>query len=121
MDINPQEILAALGPRSMPGLVYDLFLYVIFVLALIAMFMQSDKQLTPTILIGGCAACAVIAKLDVIPAKAFGMLIVNAGILVLPLLTAGITRAKKTIPLCVIVGVLGAIHFFLFWFFSQRS
>ena len=121
MDINPQEILAALGPRSGPAFVYDMFLYVIFVLSLITMFAQSDKQMVPTLLIGGAAACSVIAKLDVIPPKAFGMLIVNAGILVLPFLTAGITKAKKTIPLCVIIGVLGAIHFAMFWFFSQRS
>jgi hypothetical protein len=121
MNITPQEILAALGPRSGTAFIYDLFLYVIFVLALITMFAQSDKQLVPTMLIGGAAACTVIAKLGVLPPKDFGMLIVNAGILVLPLLTAGITRAKKTIPLCVIIGVLGAIHFFLFWFFSQRT
>lgn len=121
MDINPQQILAALGPRSGPFFVYDLFLYVIFVLALITMFAQSDKQLVPTLLIGGAAAAAVIAKLGVIEPKAFGMLIVNAAILVLPLLTAGITKAKKTIPLCIITGVLGGVYFFAFWFFSQRS
>ncbi|MCA0452468.1 MAG: hypothetical protein LCI00_00660 [Chloroflexi bacterium] len=121
-DVNIQEVIANLLPRTDGfNLVYDIFLYIIFVLNLILMFGQSDKQTIPTIFAGGAAALAVIAKLDVFTPKTFGSLIVNAGMFVLPLIVVGISRAKKVQPLGVISGVLAAIYFFMFWFFSQRS
>jgi hypothetical protein len=120
-SVNLQEILANLAPRSGIYLLYDIFLYVIFFLNLILMFGQSDKQTIPTIFAGAAAALAVIAKLDVFRATAFGSLIVNAGMLILPLLVFGISNAKKVKPLGIISGVLAGVYFFMFWFISQRS
>jgi hypothetical protein len=85
------------------------------------MFMQSDKQLVPTLFAGLAAALTVVAKLDVLGPKELGSLVVNAGIFVLPLIIAGITRAKKSTPLAVISGLLAAVYFFAFWFFNQRD
>ncbi len=119
--VNIQEILSKLAPRSGVNLIYDIFLYIIFFMNLILMFGQSDKQTVPTIFAGAAAALAVIAKLDVFSPKSFGSLIVNAGMLVLPLLVVGISKAKKVMPLGVISGVLAGLYFFAFWFFSQRS
>ncbi|MBL8165433.1 MAG: hypothetical protein JNJ61_25845 [Anaerolineae bacterium] len=121
MSLSPQEILAALGPRSGTALIYDIFLYIIFILAVVAMFMQSDKQTVPTILMGLVAALAVIAKLDILPPKDFGSLVINAGMFVIPLIVTGITKAKKSQPLTIIGGVLAGIYFFMFWVISQRS
>lgn len=120
-ELTAQEILSKLAPRSGTNLIYDIFLYILFFLNLAIMFMQSDKQMIPTIFAGLAAALAVVAKLDVIPPKVFGALVVNAGIFVLPLIIAGITKAKKSVPLAVISGLLAAVYFFAFWFFNQRD
>lgn len=121
-QVNLQEILSKLAPRTDGfNLIYDIFLYLIFILNLILMFGQSDKQTVPTIFAGAASALAVIAKLNVFTPSSFGSLIVNAGMLVLPLLVVGISKAKKVQPLGVISGVLAALYFFLFWFLSQRS
>lgn len=120
-NLTVQQVLAHLAPRSGVNLLYDILLYIIFVLDLILMFGQSDKQTITTIMAGGAAALAVIAKLDVFAPKAFGSLIVNAGMFILPLLVFGMSRAKKVKPVGIISGVLSAIYFFAFWLISQRS
>jgi hypothetical protein len=116
-----QDILAKLAPRSGVELLYDLFLYVMFFLAVIVMFMQSDKQTFPTILMAAVAACAVIAKLNVLKPKDFATLIINIAMGVVPLIVAGISKAKKSVPLAVIGGVIGVVYFIIFWLVSQRS
>jgi hypothetical protein len=116
-----QDILSKLAPRGGVELVYDLFLYVIFFLAVIAMFMQSDKQTFPTILLAAVAAFAVIGKLGILTPKSFGTLIINIGMGVIPLIVAGITKAKKSQALVIIGGVLGMVYFIIFWLVSQRS
>jgi hypothetical protein len=120
-QVNLQEVLSHLAPRSGVNLIYDIVLYIVFVLDLILMFGQSDKQTITTVMAGGAAALAVIAKLDVFRPREFGSLIVNAGMFVLPLLVVGISKAKKVQPLGVISAVFSALYFFAFWFFSQRS
>ena len=120
-QITLQEVLAHLAPRSGVNLIYDIILYLVFVLDLILMFGQSDKQTITTVMAGGAAALAVIAKLDVFRPREFGSLIVNAGMFVLPLLVVGISKAKKVQPLGVISAVFSAIYFFAFWFFAQRG
>jgi hypothetical protein len=120
-QITLQEVLAHLAPRSGVNLIYDIILYIVFVLDLILMFGQSDKQTITTVMAGGAAALAVIAKLDVFRPREFGSLVVNAGMFVLPLLVVGISKAKKVQPLGVISAVFSAIYFFAFWFFAQRS
>ncbi len=120
-ELTLQQVLSQLAPRSGVNLIYDIVLYVVFVLDLILMFGQSDKQTITTVMAGGAAALAVIAKLDVFTPKTFGSLIVNAGMFVLPLLVVGISKAKKVQPVGVISAVFSAIYFFAFWFFSQRS
>jgi hypothetical protein len=121
INLNPQQIIARLAPRTGIELVYDIILYIIFILIVLVMFMQSDKQLVPTVLAGLVGAMAVIAKLDVFNSDAFGSLVINAGIFVFPIIIAGITKAKKSQPLAVIAGVLGGVYFFMFWFLSQRG
>jgi hypothetical protein len=120
-SINLQQILSKLLPRPGTALIYDIFLYVIFFLALIIMFMQSDKQMTPTMLMAAVAGLSVIAKLDVFPPKNFAMLVINAGIFVVPFIVAGITKAKKTTGPAILCGLLGGAYFFLFWLISQRT
>ena len=119
--LTVQDILSKLAPRGGVELIYDLFLYVIFFLAVIVMFMQSDKQTIPTILMAAVAAFAVISKLNILTPKAFGTLILNIGMGVIPLIVAGISSAKKSVPLAVITGVIGIVYFIMFWLISQRG
>jgi hypothetical protein len=120
-NLTLQEVLAHLAPRSGVNLLYDIVLYIVFVLDLILMFGQSDKQTITTVMAGGAAALAVIAKLDVFRPKEFGSLIVNAGMFVLPLLVVGISRAKKVNPAGVVSALFSALYFFAFWLLAQRS
>ena len=119
--LNLQDIVDKLLPRGGVALLYDLFLYVIFFLAVIVMFMQSDKQTFPTILMAAVAAFAVISKLGVLTPKSFGTLILNIGMGVLPLIVAGVSKAKKSVPLAVITGVIGIVYFIMFWLIEQRG
>jgi hypothetical protein len=119
--IDAQDILQKLAPRGGVELLYDIFLYIIFFLAVITMFMQSDKQLVPTMIMAGVAAMAVLAKLQIFPPKDFGSLAINAGMFVLPLIVAGVTSAKKSQGPAIIGGVFAGVYFFLFWVVSQRG
>lgn len=132
-----QDIIDKLAPRpGFPGLFYDILLYIIFFAALITMFMQSDKQLITTLLMAAVAAMAVIAKLnvfaatDILGGRIQGtrggillpiVLLINAGMFVLPLIVAGITQAKKSRPSAVLGGIIGGLYFFAFWYISQRG
>jgi len=120
-QVTLQQVLAHLAPRSGVNLIYDIVLYIVFVLDLVLMFGQSDKQTMTTVMAGGAAALAVVAKLDVFRPREFGSLIVNAGMFVLPLLVVGISKAKKVQPLGVISAIFSALYFFAYWFFAQRG
>jgi hypothetical protein len=115
------DILARLGPGSPPGLIWNIFLYIIFILAVVTMFMQSDKQNSTTLMMGAVGACAVLAKLNVFPAHNLGSLLVNVLMFVLPLIVAGIAINKKSVPLAIFTSLLSGIFFFGFWFLIQRS
>lgn len=120
--VTLQQVLAHLAPRGGVNLIYDIVLYIIFILDLILMFGQSDKETLTTIMAGGAAALAVVAKLDFFQPKSFGSFIVNTGMFVLPLLVVGMSRkGKKVQPVGVISAVFAGLYFFAFWFFSQRS
>jgi hypothetical protein len=116
-----QDILSKLAPRGGVELLYDIFLYIIFILAVIVMFMQSDKQLFPTMLMAGVAALAVIAKLNIMRPKEFGTLVINIAMGTVPMIVAGVTKAKKSQGLAIIGGVVGIVYFIIFWLVSQRS
>jgi hypothetical protein len=129
MEVNVQEILFLLGPSS-GNLVWTILLYLIFFLSLITMFVMPDKNLIPTLLVGGVLMCTVIAKLSVSttrnpifePAE-FGMYIINIVPFVFPFISAGMVRAKKkgtVVPPLILTGLIGGVYFFMFWFLEQR-
>lgn len=126
------EVLQALVPRTTPVtiLLVDVLLYTMFFLNLIAFFMQDDKQIAATMLMGLALLANVVGKLSTYyigrrnPIEYFDenhltMLIVNSAIFVIPIIVAGMSKAKKPKPLTIISGVLGGVYFGLFWFFFQ--
>lgn len=120
-EVTFGEIMAQLSLGSDPGLIYNILLYIMFFLNLIAFPMQDDKQLAATLLVGLTLALIVIAKLNIIDADNLGMLVVNVGIFVIPIVVTGMSKAKKSKPLTIIAGVIGGFYFFMYWFFLQRT
>ncbi len=137
MQINTQEILnylslSPVGTSIQPAILFSLLIYIIFVLALITLFVMPDKNLVSTLLTAGVLMAAVIAKLitggaliqGFRPAQ-FGMLVINVIPFLFPFLVAGMTRTRKrsnpVIPLGILTGIFGGIYFFLFWFIVQRN
>jgi hypothetical protein len=133
----PEEvslILQALVPRTNPPtvLIVDILLYLMFFLNLAAFFMQDDKQITATMLMGLVLLANIVGKLSTYyvgrrnPIEYFDvnhltMLIVNSAIFVIPIIVAGMSKAKKPKPLAVISGVIGGFYFGMFWFFFQLN
>lgn len=123
--ISLQEIAQNLLPNSQ-YLIWDIFLYVIFFLSLITLFMQSDKQLLPTLLMAAVLLLTLVAKLSLsrqIPFQRdeFGMLVVNCGIFIFPALVAGMTKAKKSRGPAILAAIIGFVFMFMYWLIFQRT
>jgi hypothetical protein len=123
-----QQILELLGPNR-GFILWNILLYLIFFLSLLTVLTMPDKNLLPTLIMVGVVMLTVIAKLSIsavpplLRKNEFGMFMINVGIFVLPLLTAGIVRARKkgrTVILCIVAGILGGMYFFFFWALEQR-
>lgn len=135
-NINFNEILNYLSLSPAGGLanatIFSIILYIIFALALLALFLMPDKNLLPTLLIAGVLMAAVIGKLITAGAniggfrpREFGTLIINVIPFLFPMLVAGMVRTRKrsnpVVPLGIITGFFGGVYFFLFWFFLQNT
>ena len=123
-NIPFSEIPARLLPQS-DTMLWDILLYLIFFLALITSFLVPDKQMLPTLIITLVMGMAVVDKLHIFPPGHFATLVLNAGIFVLPLIVAGMVRARQGTPKAMapaaLTGILGGIYFFLYWAIEQRS
>jgi hypothetical protein len=135
MNISMDAILNYLSLAPAGGvpnaIVYSIFLYLIFILALITLFLMPDKNLLPTLLTGGTLLAVVLAKLVTAGAsiggfrpEQFGMLIVNVIPFLFPFLVAGMTRTRKRTnpvpPLAILTGILGGVYMFIYGFFIMR-
>jgi uncharacterized MnhB-related membrane protein len=121
MNLDLQDIFFLLGPQS-GDLVFNIFLYLIFFLALIMLFIMPDKNLLPTLLCSTVLLCAIIAKLSlsapasqaILSRREFGMLIINIVMMLFPLLVAGMvrTRARRNpvVPLGIFTFIIGALY-----------
>jgi hypothetical protein len=132
------QILRYIGPRR-GGEIWDfLFVYPIFFFGLITLFMQGDKEITTTLIMATVLLLTVLSKLaplgifDTIGdaagndplifsyPKGFLIFIIHCGMFALPIIVAGMTRAKKSRGPAIITGVLGGVYLFAFWFVMQR-
>jgi hypothetical protein len=127
-----QEILAELGPKPEKfgglGLLFDIMLYVIFLLGLVTMALIPDKQLLATLLMVAVVGMAVISKIGVpriFDQCSFVPLVLNAGMFTLPLIVAGMVRQRggtpKALAPSALMGLLGGAYFFLFWAAVQSN
>lgn len=63
VDLSFSDVLDTLKPRGGRGLIYDILLYAIFILAFINQFLIPDKQLPMTLLNFSTMGAAIIIKL----------------------------------------------------------
>ncbi len=132
-NINFQQILDLLLPTSQT-MIFDIMLYIIFFLSLIALFLMPDKNMVPTLLIAAVLLFAIVAKLSlgaiygpgepIFQRTDFGMLVINAGMLTFPLIAVGLTRARKgakSTPPAVLAALVAGVYFVLFWLIHQRG
>ncbi len=130
-DLNLNDVLSALGPRSGQDLLWDIMLYLIFFLGVVNMLLIPDKQLFPAMLNFTVMGLAIVSKLLVgtgrtIEPTDFPVLVFNAGMFVLPLTIAGMVRSvkgkpSKAIGPAILMGLLGGGYFFLYWALEQRN
>lgn len=128
LQVDPQQLLALLGPRSGQALIFDILLYVIFALGFVTMILVPDKQLLPSLIMIAVLALTLVAKLDyltLLEPTNIGVLAINVGIFVLPLVVAGMVRSRKGTPRAmwpaVLTGLAGGGYFFIFWALAQRN
>jgi ABC-type cobalamin transport system permease subunit len=115
---------------------FDIMLYIMFFMALLALFTTPDKNMVPTLLLAGVLLFIIVAKLStaaivkpgapIMGKKDFGMYAINVGMLVFPLIAIGLTRKPKSTskvknaPFAILGAVLGAVYDFAFWMVHQR-
>jgi hypothetical protein len=139
MNINPQDILALLGPGTGANVIWSIFLYLIFFFALVALFTMPNKNMIPTLLIAAVLVFSIVAKLSIGAINArqtpilrpgeFGMFVINAGMFALPFIAVGMTRvtgvrkrgSNRAAAPAMLTGLLGGLYFFIFWFFYQQT
>lgn len=139
-DINFQDILDSLGPRTGTALLFDILLYSIFFLGFINMMLIPDKQLFPSMLNFTILGLAIASKLlievksddpafnpsAIMDATDFAVLPINVGMFVLPFIIAGMLRSVKGKPTkavypALLMGLLGGVYFFFFWSMEQND
>ncbi len=131
MNINFQDIIELLKPGSGQVIIWSFFLYFIFFFALFTLLLMPNKNMVPTLLIAAVLLFAIVAKLSVtakgnqaiIRPKEFGMLVINAGMFLFPLIALGMTRARKnrTVIWAILTSVFAGVYFFAYWFFAQQT
>lgn len=127
-DVSFQDILSYLGPSSPPGFIWNIIMYVIFFLALVTMLLQSDKALTPTLLMAVVLAAVVIDKLQIMERQAAPLFnqpglwtfLLHCVMFAVPLLVAGATKAAKSRGPAILTGIIGGIYLFGYWVFVQN-
>jgi len=119
VDFTLSDILAQLSIWSEPGFIFNIFIYTMLLLNMIAFFMQDDKDLPSTLMLGLVLVLLVISKLAIIDPLSIVSVLINAGIMTAPLIVTGMSRSKKSKPLTLIAGLLGAPYFFLYWWVLQ--
>lgn len=123
------DILALLAPGTGQNFLWSVFLYLIFFFGLLTLFLIPDKNMVPTILMGLVLVAAAVAKISlaqrrnpILDPGSFEMFVINVVMFVFPLVTIGMTRAKKNrsgAPAGV-TALLAGLYFIVFYLFAQR-
>ena len=120
-DISLSEIGFLLGPTSGQGLIFNIFIYLIFFFTLVTMLLQGDKAMLTVLLCAGALLMGLVDKLNIFAPKEFGSMALHAGMFIFPALVAGMTKDAKSRGPAILASILGAVYFFLFWFLLQRN
>ena len=132
-DLDFNDIIQALGPRSGQDLLWDVLLYGIFLLGLINVVLIPDKQLFASMLNLLVMGLAIVSKLlvgtgpnAILAPTDLPVLVLNVGMFTLPLIIAGMLRpvkgksSKAMLP-AILMGIMGGAYFFMYWAVEQRG
>lgn len=123
-DIDFQEIISNLGPRTGDLLILDILLYLIFGMGLITMLLVPDKQQVPSLIMLAVLGVAVIGKVEIFGPREFAIFVINVVMFVGPFMVAGMVRERGRRPRAllpaILTGLLGGGYFFLFWALRQQ-
>lgn len=130
-NINLQELLRLLSPGQGQDLLWSIFLYLIFFFALLTLFLMPDKNMVPTLLTGAVLLMSIIAKVSlasttpIFARGSFGMVMMNVGMAVLPLIVAGMARTNKRRSKvrgpAIFGGIFGLLYFIMYLIFVTRA
>lgn len=126
VNIDPQQILAQLAPRSGTFLYLDILLYAAFIVGFVTLMLVPDKQLTPSMMMLVVLLATLLAKVSLFPLCQLTTLVLNVIIFIFPMIVAGMLRARpgKTpagVFPAALSGLIGAGYFFLFWALVQSN
>ncbi len=110
LPIEFGDVLARLSLDSQPGVIFNVMLYVMFVLNLLAFGMQDDQQLSATLLVGLTLILIVISKLNLIAPDNLLIVPVFVALAVLPLFVTALSRSKRARPLTLLAGATGVVY-----------
>jgi len=131
MDSN-LTISDALLPRE-EYFAWDIFLYVIIFLQVIALVLLFSSTLKDTIMIAIVMICGFADKAYIFgfidgresvqyhAKNAFGTYVIRITMFALPFVLVTQTKVGRAKPICAILGVLSLIYMFARWFFQQRN
>jgi hypothetical protein len=126
INVDPQQILAQLAPRSGTFLYLDILLYAAFIVGFVTMILVPDKQLMPSMMMLAVLLATLLAKVSIFPLCQLTTLVLNVIIFVFPMIVAGMLRARpgKTaagVYPAALSGIIGGGYFFLFWALVQSN
>lgn len=118
-NITIQDVLFLLQPRDF----FDYLLYAILLFSLITLFLQGEGALTVTIMLAVVVIAIFIDKVGALPGHPCGVftLLIRITYFVIPLITAGVTRAPKSRMWAVLAAVLGLAYTFALWALEMRN
>ena len=127
-NLNLDTLLDRLGPnasRAVPPYL-AFILYANFILAGVTMAFVPDKQSNLSFLMIGVMLAGLLIKVQFFYICGLVTLALNVILMVIPLMVAGMSRGTpgkppRSLALGIVTGLLGGVHFFLFWVLIQSN
>lgn len=118
-NISLQDILVLLQPNG----IFDYVLYAVLLFTLITLFLQGEGALTITLMLAVVVIGIFIDKVQALPGHKCSVftLLIRITYFVIPLITAGLTRASKSRVWAILAAVLGLGYTFALWALEMRN
>lgn len=117
--LSAQDVLVLLQPTNF----FDYVLYAILLFTIITLFLQGEGALTITMMLAVVVIGIFIDKVQALPGHKCSVftLLIRITYFVIPLITAGLTRAPKSRIWAILAAVLGLGYTFALWALEMRN